>query len=75
MKYQFELKIHGKSFNLQTDEDDFSLYLYKSILEDFEIEENNSRLITLIAYVKSVYELYLHERAVDEMIDKIELLI
>ena len=74
MKYQFEIKVHGQIFDIRTDEGDFALYLNCTILDDFEIEGNNSRLIALRSYVKVSYQLFLHEQAVDEMIHKIELL-
>jgi len=74
MKYQIELKIHGQKLDLKTCDADFALYLNCSILKDFEIEGNNSRLSVLKAYVKSVYELYLQDKAVKKIVHKIELL-
>jgi len=74
MKYQIELKVHGQDLECKTDDADFALYLNCTILEDFEIEGNNSRLSVLRAYVKSVYELYLQNKAVEKMVNKIELL-
>ena len=74
MKYQIELKVHGQKFDLKSSDADFALYLNCTILEDFEIEGNNSRLSVLRAYVKSVYELYLQDKAAKRMVHKIEML-
>ena len=74
MKYQIELQVHSQKLDLKTDDADFALYLNCTILEDFEIEGNNSRLSALRAYVKSVYALYLQNKSVEKMIHKIELL-
>lgn len=74
MKYQIELKVHGQKFDLNISDADFALYLNCTVLEDFEIESNNSRLSVLRAYVKSVYELYLQDKSVEKLVRKIELL-
>lgn len=74
MKYQIELKVHGQNLELKTNDADFALYLNCTLLDDFEIEGNNSRLSVLKAYVKSVYELYLQNKSVEKMLHKIELL-
>ena len=74
MKYQIELKVHGQKFDLKSNDADFALYLNCILLEDFEIESNNSRLSVLRAYVKSVYELYLQNKSVEKIVNKIELL-
>ena len=72
MKYQFELKVHGQSYDLNVEEDDFSLYLYRSISEDFEIGKNNSRISALRAYVKVCHQLFLQNESVDEIVHRIE---
>ena len=72
MEYQIDLKVYGQKYDLKIQEDDFSLYLYKNIIEDFKINDNNSRLVMLRAYVKSVYSLYQQQKRVERIIDKIE---
>jgi len=75
MQYQLELKVHSQKFNLKTDSDDFAFYLYRRVIEDFKVEENNSRVMLLKAYVRQVYELYMLQESSEKIIDKIELLI
>ena len=75
MNYQLELKVHGQKFDLKTDSDDFAFYLYRRVIEDFEVEGNNSRVMLLKAYVRQVYELYILQESSEKIIDKIELLI
>ena len=75
MNYQLELKVHGQNFDLKTDSDDFAFYLYRRVIEDFEVEGNNSRVMLLKAYVRQVYELYMLQESSEKIIDKIELLI
>ena len=74
MQFQIELKVHSQKLDLKTCDADFALFLNCTLLDDFEMEGNNSRLSMLRAYVKSVYELYLQEKAVSQMLHKIELL-
>ena len=74
MQYQIELKLHSQNHTIDIADDDFALYLYRNVADDFEIEGNNSRLVLLRAYIKQAYELYLQQRATEEIIDKIELL-
>lgn len=74
MKYQIELQVHSQNLELKTNDADFALYLNCTLLKDFEIEGNNSRLSVLRAYVKSVYELFLYEKSVEKIVHKIELL-
>jgi len=73
LKYQINLKIHHQNYDLTTDEDDFALFLYKNILEDFEVDDNNSRLDLLNAYVKKVYALYQQEQSIENIIDKLDI--
>lgn len=53
----------------------FVLCLKCTILDNFEIEDNNSRLSVLRACVKSVYELYPQDKSVEKLAHKLELLI
>ena len=74
MKYQIELKVHGQNLELKTNDADFALYLNCTLLEDFDIKGNNSRLSVLRAYVRSVHELYIQTNSVEKLVHKIELL-
>ena len=73
MQYQLELKVHGQKLDLKTDNDDFAFYLYRGVIEDFEVAENNSRVMLLQAYIKKVYQLYLLQESSEKILDKIEL--
>ena len=75
MQYQIELKLHSKNHTIDIADDDFALYLYRSIADDFDIEGNNSRLVLLRSYVGKVYQLYLQQQSTEEMLHKIELLL
>ncbi len=61
-------------YDIKISDDDFDLYLNICVLEDFELEGNNSRLSVLRAYVKSVYELYQQDKSVEKLAHKLELL-
>jgi len=67
--------LHSQKHTIDIVDDDFALYLYRSVADDFDVEGNNSRLVMLRSYVKKVYELYLHQKSTEQLINKIELLI
>ena len=75
MNYQIELKIHGQLYDLKSTDADFSIFLYRKILEDFKVEENNTRIGTLHVYVKVCHQLFLQEQTVQNLTHKIESLI
>ena len=74
MQYQFELKVHTRVHNIKSADDDFMLYVYRAVDDDFKLAENNSRTTLLQAYVRSVYKLYLQSKSINTMIHKIEML-
>ena len=74
MQYQIEIMLHSQNHTISIKDDNFAMHLSRSILDDFEIEGNNSRLVMLSAYVKSVYSLYKQEQTTKQMLHKIELL-
>jgi len=74
MQYQIELKLHGQNHTIDIVDNDFALYLYRNVTDDFEIEGNNSRLVLLHSYVRKVYELYLQQKSTEQVLHKIELL-
>ena len=72
MKYQIELKVHGRLYELQSDDLAFTFELCKSVMEDFEIDEDNSHLVALRAYVKVCYQLFLQSKSIDELVQRLE---
>ena len=72
MKYQIELKVHGRMYELQSDDLAFTFDLCKSVMDDFEIDGNNSHAVALRAYVKVCYQLFLQSESIDEMLQKLE---
>jgi len=75
MQCQIEIMLHSQNHTIDIEHDDFALYLYRSVTDDFAVEENNSRLVMLRAYVRKVYELYLQQQSTEQILHKIELLL
>ena len=75
MQCQIEIMLHSQKHTIDIADDDFALYLYRSVTDNFDVEGNNSRLVILRSYVKQVYELYLQQKSTEKMLHKIELLL
>jgi len=62
------IMLHSQNFDITLNEDnDFNIFLSVSLHKDFKTS-NISRLEMLTAYVSKVYELYLIEQEVDEIL-------
>ena len=72
MKYQIELKVHGRMYELQSDDLAFTFELCKQVMDDFEIDENNSNITAISAYLKVCHKLFLKSKSVDELVQKLE---
>ena len=75
MQFQIEVMFHSQNHTINIYDEDFALYLYRKMIQDFKIDGNNSRIVLLRAYVKKVYELYLQQKTTEQMLHKIELLL
>ena len=70
MSKKIGLYIAGRRFDVDL-EDDFAIFLENQMAMDFNIEGNNELKTVMQAYVRKSYELYLQEKEIGEIMDKI----
>ena len=59
-------------YELQSDDLAFTFELCKQVMDDFEIDENNSNITAISAYLKVCHKLFLKSKSVDELVQKLE---
>lgn len=72
MGKKITLRIGGRVFGIDDLDDDFADYLKKSMSKDFLLEGNNDIKMIFQGYAKRVHELYLQDKKLQEMMDKLE---
>ena len=71
MSKKIGLHIGGRRFDVDVEEK-FALFLEKEMADDFNIDGNNDLKILLQAYVRKNHELYLQNKKIDEILEKLE---
>jgi len=69
MSKKIGLYVGGRRFDVDVD-DKFAEYLEVQMEKDFNIEGNNELKTVMQAYVRKNYELYMQEKKMKEMIEK-----
>lgn len=64
------LHIGGRRFDVDV-EQDFSIYLENMMSRDFNIDGNNELKTVLQAYIKQTHELYILEKKMQKILDKL----
>ena len=72
MSKQIGLHIGGRRFDVDV-EDDFAKFLTKQMSQDFKLEGNNDVKVLLQAYVRKNHHLYMQEKKIEEILQKIQL--
>jgi len=71
MSKKIGLYIGGRRFDVDVD-DKFADYLEIQMEKDFNIEGNNELKTVMQAYVRKNYELYMQDKKMQEIIEKID---
>jgi len=71
MNKRIGLHIGGRRFDVDVEEK-FALFLEKEMADDFNIEGNNDLKILLQAYVRKNHKLFLQNKRIDEVLEKLE---
>ena len=71
MSEKIGLHIGGRRFDVDV-EDSFAPYLLKQMAEDFNIDGNNDLKKMLHAYVKSTHKLYLQDKEIKRILQKLD---
>ena len=71
MNKRIGLHIGGRRFDVDVEEK-FALFLEKEMADDFNIEGNNDLKILLQAYVRKNHQLFLQNKRIDEVLEKLE---
>ncbi|WP_297484389.1 hypothetical protein [Sulfurimonas sp.] len=71
MSKKIGLHIGGRRFDVDVEEK-FALFLEQKMADDFNIDGNNDLKILLQAYVRKNHELYLQNKKIDEILEKLE---
>ncbi|MDF1879503.1 hypothetical protein JHD46_07615 [Sulfurimonas sp. SAG-AH-194-C20] len=71
MSKKIGLYIGGRRFDVDVDEE-FAKFLEVQMENDFNIEGNNELKSVMQAYVRRTYELYMQNKDVKSILDKLE---
>ena len=71
MSKKIGLYIGGRRFDVDV-EDSFANFLEIQMEKDFNIEGNNELKTVMQAYVRKTYELFMQEKKIIEIIEKID---
>lgn len=71
MSKKIGLYVGGRRFDVDVD-DKFADYLELQMEKDFNIEGNNELKTVMQAYVRKNYELYMQDKKMQEIIEKID---
>jgi len=71
MSKKIGLHIGGRRFDVDV-EDDFAKFLTRQMSKDFNIEGNNDLKVLLQAYVRKNHDLYMQEKKIEEIFQKIK---
>lgn len=71
MTRKISLTINGSKFDVDIDEE-FSKFLMYQMAKDFNLDGNIDTKMLLKAYITKNYELYTHENAIADVIEKLE---
>ncbi|WP_304546207.1 hypothetical protein [Sulfurimonas microaerophilic] len=71
MSKKLGLHIGGRRFDVDVD-DDFAKFLQSQMERDFNYDGNNDAKTMLQAYVRQSYELYMQNKKIDEIMEKID---
>ena len=71
MSKKIGLHVGGRRFDVDVEEK-FALFLEKEMAKDFTIDGTNDLKILLQAYVRKNHELYLQNKKIDEILEKLE---
>lgn len=72
MSKKIGLHIGGRRFDVDV-EDDFGRFLTKQMAQDFNVDGNNDVKALLQAYVRKNHNLYMQEKEIEEILQKIKL--
>lgn len=70
MTKKIGLNIVGRQFDVDVDEN-FALFLQSHMAKDFNVEGNNDIKVLLQAYIRKTHNLYVQEKKIDELVEKI----
>jgi len=71
MSKRIGLNIGGRRFDVDV-ENEFAIYLEDQMAKDFNIEGNNDLKLVLQAYVKQTHELYILNKKMQKILDKLK---
>jgi len=71
MSKRIGLHIGGRRFDVDV-EDDFAQFLTQQMTQDFNIDGNNDLKVLLQAYVRKNHELYLQEKKMEKILQRLE---
>lgn len=71
MSKKIGLHIGGRRFDVDVD-DDFAKFLTQQMSKDFNVEGNNDLKALLQAYVRKAHDLYIQEKKIAEILNKLE---
>jgi len=70
MSKKIGLHIGGRRFDVDVSEE-FSPYLKEQMAKDFNVDGNNDLKLVLQAYIRKSHEIYLMEKEMHELYDKL----
>jgi hypothetical protein len=71
MSKKIGLHIGGRRFDVDVEEK-FAAFLEEQMANDFNIEGNNDLKVLLQAYVRKNHELYLQNKQINKILDKLK---
>jgi len=70
MSKKIGLHIGGRRFDVDVEEK-FALFLEKEMADDFNMDGSNDLKTLLQAYIRKNHELYLQNKKIDELLEKL----
>jgi len=71
MSKKIALYIGGRKFDVDVD-DEFAPFLEAQMEKDFNIDGNNDLKILLQAYIRKNHELYMQEKKIEDIFNKLD---
>ena len=71
MSEKIGLHIGGRRFDVDVEEE-FAIFLKRQMSKDFNVDGNNDLKLLLQAYVRKNHEIFLHEKDMQDILNKFD---